>query len=78
MRIDSLSGGGSDFWVMQPRKVMRGQRIKANPLAKKEQPSFTTQPPKIHRVIQPKIDQNGRLIAGNHESSIGNFVDVYS
>jgi hypothetical protein len=52
--------------------------MRADPLAKTEQPSFTTQPPKNRRVIQPEIDQDGRLILGHHKSSLGNFVDVYS
>jgi len=78
MRIDSLISGGSAFWVMQPQKLMRSQRVRSNPLAIIEQPSLTTQASRNHRIIQPEIDLDGRLIIGNHESSIGNFVNVYS
>lgn len=78
MRIDALSGGSSLLWVMKPQKVMRSQRMIADPLAITDKPSLTTQAARNNRIIQPEIDLDGRLIMGSYESSIGNFVDIYS
>lgn len=77
MRIDSVTGGSSLLWVTRPPTIGRGKttnRVESHntfEIAKAQ--AKTTQ-----RLILPELNHEGLLIRPPRESSLGNYVDLYT